>query len=471
MADVDAPGDNEIPNFDEGEQAGDDDPIPRPLRLYFEGWHRWFNLIVHRGADVAPRRTPAYTEYYIADESAPAPFPLNLDEPWYCGALIAIIIALHHGADRGWLFETTYPYPRWMGRVLGRALLTLGAAVVSTLSFEVVGSFVGIAFYSATVEIENHISTLLVKHLHWGEVGDDGEPLRDDNDDFIWIRDPTYRREPIRDTLGGLAILLFGYIFTFFLEMGNQLIQPFIEWVVGPVLYFFFEIPTDLIPRLLSWLFLPTPGLDKIRDPQALWFEYGVPIVIQFWLLILLWLLEILYIAKAERLALQGWQVIDPKMTIIWQLIRATAMHLLAYTAYQLVCGSIAGIKSGLPQESWYITIIDGPIVPFLGRIIPNGRIFAAALLFFFHWLLRAASVFVVRHAWSFWIPYILWQTPYSEDGAFTYWPFFLEFLVDDLTVRDPTKRVISRVTMTALFGLRSSWPARFHLSNVIDDN
>ncbi len=163
-------------------------------------------------------------------------------------------------------------------------------------------------FLAATARIENWISVLLIKHLHWGEVDADGEPERDESNNFIWIIDPTSRRESIRETIQALAIFAIDYFATFFLEMGSQLTQLSVEHIVGPVLYFFFSIPVDFLPKLLSWLFLPTPGLDKIQDPRALWFEYGVPIVIQFWLLVLLWLLKILYMAKAERLALLGWR-------------------------------------------------------------------------------------------------------------------------------------------------------------------
>ncbi|KAK5631799.1 hypothetical protein RRF57_007513 [Xylaria bambusicola] len=444
--------------------------MPPELHSYFEYWHHWYNIVVHRGANVLPRVTPQYPVDFVSDDIRSPPYPQDISETWYCAALIALILAIQHGAEKGWLFETAFPYPLWAGRVFGRTLLTVGAAVLSTLSFEVIGSFLSSRFLAATTRIEDWVSSLLIKHLRWGEVDENGEPQRDEDDDFIWVIDPTNQRESIRDALQGLMFFALDYFATSFLEMSNQIIRLLVERVISPVLYFLFSIPVSFVPNLLSWLFLPTPGSDGIRDPRTLWHEYGMSVLIQFWLLVLLWLLEILYIAKADRLAMAGLRVIDPLMTIKWHLFRATAMHLLAYTAYQLVCGCMVLLKSGLPQDSRYIIIIDGPAVPFLRKIIPNGKIFAAALLFFFHWLLRAASILSVRLAKRFWMPYILWQTRYSIEGADRFWPLWIAALVEDLTLLDPKKRVTSRVAMTAIFGLRSSWPARFHLSNVVED-
>ncbi|KAI0460646.1 hypothetical protein F5B21DRAFT_16928 [Xylaria acuta] len=465
MAD-DASSEDELSSIKSDEIA-----LPRSLVQYLMKWQRWYNLIVNRGTYRDVRLAEQYTEFFVTNTRRPAPFPLNISETWSCGTLIALILLVYDGIDRGWLFKEACPYLHWGARVLGRVLLTVGAAVLSTLSFEIIGSILSKLFAVATTRIEDWISAVLIKRWHWGEVGRNGEPLRHVDGDFIWIRDAAFPREAIRETIQGLTILVFDYIVTLFLEVGNQLTQPFMERILGPALYFFFSIPVDFIPRLLIWLFLPTPGLDNVRDPRKIWIEYGVPAVIQFCVVVFLWLLRILYQAKAERIAMDGYRAVDPKMAIIWNLIRATAMHLIAYTAYQLACGIIVALRSELPQGSWYITVIDGPIVPFLGRVIPNGRVFAAALLFFFHWILRAASVRAVRLARSFWIPYILWQTRYSMGGVEIHWPMFVDHLADDVSLLDPKKRVTSRVAMTALFGLRSSWPARFHFSNTIQDD
>ncbi|KAI1752968.1 hypothetical protein F4782DRAFT_546262 [Xylaria castorea] len=445
--------------------------LPRSLCNYLTKWQRWYSIIVHHREDINVRVTDEFTEFFVNNTIRPAPFPLNLSEVWHCGILIALILFVHDGVDEGRLFKKAYPYLNWGARVLGRVLLTLGAAVLSTLSFEVLGSILSQLFTTATTRIEDWVSTVLIRRWHWGEVDRNGEPLRRGNGDFFWVQDAAYPREAICETIQGLTILVFDYIVTLFLEVSNHLIQPFIERILGPALYFFLSIPVDFIPNLFMWLFLPTPRLDNIRDPKEIWVEYGVPAVIQFWVVVFLWLLKILYQAKTERMVMDRWQTTDPKMALVWNLIRATAMHLIAYTAYQLVCCVIVALRSGLPQGSWYTTIIDGSILPSLGRIIPNGRIFAATLLFFFHWILRAASVRAVRLARPFLMPYILWQTCYSIEGAEICWPVFVNQLADDMSLLDTNKRVTSRVAMTALFGLRSPWPAGFHLSNIVDDD
>lgn len=419
--------------------------LPPELRSYIEGWHYWYTIIVHSGVHVRPYVAAEYMHQHMSKETRPAPFPLNIEETWYCGLLILLIVGGHIGADEGWLFEKVYPQAQWVGRVAGRVLLTLGAAVLSTFSFEVAGGILIKKFNDAGAWIREGVSLSVTRN--------------------------TELQVYLYDTFEGMAVMLFDFLAFSFVNTGNRLIEPCVEKIISPALYFFFSIPVNFIPTALKWLFLPTPGLDEVQDLRTLWFEYGVPIVIQFWLTVLLWLLWILYMAKAERLALQGWRAVDPKLTLTWQLIRATAAHLIAYTAYQLVCGSIAGIRSALPTGSDHLTILDGPIVPFLGKVIPEGNIVAAVMLLFTHWLLRAAGLLAVRLSRFFWIPFILWQTQYSQYGAEAYWGSFVEFLMHDSTTPQARKRVTSRALMTAIFGLKSSWPARFNLSSVVPDD
>ncbi|KAI1175974.1 hypothetical protein F4777DRAFT_289040 [Nemania sp. FL0916] len=449
---------DELFNVNLNEQAVPGVRMSRGLQYWFELWHGRYNFIVHRGEDVQPAQAHEYPEEFVTDEARPAPFPFGLSETWYCAILVALILAYRDGTDKGWLDEYVYPYLPLVKLVLGRALVTTVVSVLSTLAFEIFGGALGQNFLWKTTQLHDWISVILIRRFGFGEVDEDGEPMWADGD-FVWIRDDTYRRTAIRDTLHGMATLAADYLAVFPLRVLNHLMTLW-ETHAG-----------------LSWLTdnsrlsLPTPSSDNIQDTRTLLLEFGVPILMQFCILVLLCLLRILYMAKAERLAMRGWRVIDPKMTIVWHLIRATATHLTAYTAYQIVCGIIVAMKLALPQRSRLLTIVDGPIVPFLGRILPEGRIVAAALIFFFHWLIRRASSVCVRFARPFWIPYILWQTRYSVVGAVRYWRAFVEVLDNDLSldIFDPTKRVISRAAMTALFGLRSSWPAKLNLSSIVD--
>ncbi|KAI8626910.1 hypothetical protein F5Y19DRAFT_445040 [Xylariaceae sp. FL1651] len=468
MADANELGGDQVVQEDEEVVEEEDFPLPEWLNDHLEYWHRWYRHIVHQGADLAPARANVYSEEQVTDVETPAPFPLNLEATWYCGALLLLIITVQLGVENDLFVERGY-LP-WIGRVLGRAFLTLGIAIASTCSFEIGGAFLSRLFRRFKEWMQDWIAGLLIRYLGWGEVDENGVPIRDADDNYIWFYDLTMRREPIRQTVSGLATLGLDYTFAVFLRLLCQLFEIFARRVLGPVTYFFFSIPTDFVASLPSWLALPTPSLEDVQDPRILWFEYGVPILIQFSLLVFLWLLMFLYMAQAERWAMYGWRRLDPMMTLTWNLIRATAMHLLAYTAYQLVCGIISALMSGLPEGSWWVTLIDDPISPVMAKVAPNGRLFAAILLLFFHWLLRAASRLSVRLIQPLWIPYILWRTRYSSIGAQAYWTSWTNVMADDMTIFDPAKRVISRVAMTALFGLSSSWPARFHLSHTVDD-
>lgn len=416
--------------------------LPLPIRSYLEYWHYWYNLIVHRGVQVRPYIMAPYVLRSVSKEVRPAPFPLNIEETWYCGFLILLIVASHIGADKEWLLERIYPHAQWVGRVAGRVLLTLGAAVLSTCSFEIVGSLLNTRFTAASAWIRQRVSNILVRDTE----------LR------------TFLNEISSDT----AIMIFDFLVFSVVNTGKGLIKPCLEKIISPVLSFFFSIPVHVVPTVLSWLFLPTPELDTIQDLRTLWFEYGVPIVIQFWLTVLLWLILLLFIFKAERLGLQGWRVVDPKMVLVWQLIRATSMHLVAYTAYQLVCGILAGIR--LEFSSRYPSFFGNYPSTLLNKVIPDGNIGAAVLLLFAHSLLRSAGYLAVRLSRPFWIPYILWQTQFSQFGVERNWPAFVAFFPTDFGAPQAKKRVNSRVLMTALFGLKSSWPVRMNLSPVVPD-
>ncbi|KAI0873378.1 hypothetical protein GGS24DRAFT_393874 [Hypoxylon argillaceum] len=439
-------------------RRGGDVPIPEEVLEYLDKWDRLYRVIIHRGEQIPILRTPKYVPSLVTNDVRPKPSLLCMNELWCCGALIALVLGVHDGIDRDWLFENAYPYPKWAGRVLGKVLLTVGAAVLSTVAFEVVGSIATRIIRARTLSMQNAISAFLTTRFGWEEEDEGGEP------------NLAFPREAIRASLQGLASLGLNYFLITLLESSNQLTHLFTEWILGPCLYFLFSIPVDFVPTVLSWLYLPTPGLDTAQDPRTLWHEYGVPIIIQFWVTVFLWLLMILFQAKAERLAMQGWRVIDPKIALVCELIRATAMHMFAYTAYQIVCASIVALRSELPKGSPYITIIDGPIVPFLGRIVPEGRIFAAGLLFFAHFLLRAFTNIAIIILEGFWSPYILWQTRISAHAIGRFWILWRASLMEDFGLTDPGKRVTSRAAMTAVFGLKSSWPARFHLSHAIED-
>ncbi|KAI1435798.1 hypothetical protein GGR50DRAFT_288604 [Xylaria sp. CBS 124048] len=448
-----------------------DPPLPEAMAVYLDGWLYWYNLLVHRRDDVLPARTHDYTIDFVTDEVRPAPFPLNITETWYCGALLALVLVIHDGLDEGRLLSHAYPDLWWVGRVLGRVLLTVGASVLSTLSFEVAGAYAGRMLQVLKAAIEDRVSRLLIIYLGWGELDENGEPGRRPDGDYGWIWDVARYREIVRDSIQGVSVLAVNYLIFVIIEPGPVIIKPYLERIFKGVLWFLFDVPLDFVPRLVSLLVLPTPNLDDTEDLRGLWFEYGVPVVLQAQVVVFLWLLKILFMAKAERLGLQGYPITDFKMAIIWQLLRATAMHLIAYTSYQAVCAMMIILRYGVPKESSASAAVDGPGFPFLRKVIPEGQIFAGGLLYCFHSFFRFWSVTGVRLARPLWMPYILWQTRYSKHGADTYWPLFVGALEEDLTVIDPVKRVASRAVMTALFGLRSSWPARYQLSSIVDDD
>jgi hypothetical protein len=497
---------------DQDDNESNDPPLPSWLAEDVEYWHRWYVAIVHKSANVAVRRPFRYTEGYAkpasssSSSSANRPFPFNLDAHWYCAFLLLSVIAVHIGVfETGWLLENDRAH--WLGRVLGRSFLTLGIAMASTVTFELGGQYTG-----RKIEVFRQKSRKFVARvwfmifLRWGEADEEGHPILDNDEEegvqFAWLRVEAVRSAPIREFFCGVVVVyVVDYCLMLSSALGVRFLVLFAENVLVPGLEFFFAVPGDFLVALPAWFALPTPGLGfwtetrnldlsgttQIQILRTLWFEHGVPIVVQFSLIIFLWLLWLLFLAQAERWALYGWRVEDPKMALIAHLVRATSMHLIAYTAYQMVCGIVVTLKiftimSPLPlQPHWYyyyntntdITlVIDGPVFPLLSKIVPQGKVLAAALLLFLHWLLRASCRFLVLNfAEPLFTPYLVWCTRFTKEGARSMWPALTHPLTREMDVLDPRKRVVSRVVMTALFGLDSSWPARYHLSNIIPDD
>jgi len=511
-------GQEEEDENEDNDNESNDPPLPSWLAEDVQYWHHWYVAIVHKFANVAVRRPFRYTEGYAKPSSSSSsssfsdddrPFPFNLEAHWYCAFVLLAIIALHIGFfETGWLLANDRLY--WVGRVLGRSFLTLGIATASTFTFELGGEYASREIKAITRASREFVARVLfARLLGWGEVDEEGNPVLDEEEGgFVWLRDEAAWRAPIRELFCEIVGVYFvDYCLMLLSSFSMTLLSLLVENVLVPGLEFFFCVRGDFLMSLPSFFALPMPGIPQGSRPEALlsllngslaldlsaanqilrtlWFEHGVPIVIQFILIILLWLLWFLFLAQAERWALYGWRVEDPKMALIAHLVRATSMHLIAYTAYQMVWGIIAALNIIIPpalllqKHLYYINmntntalIIDGPVPPLLTKIISQGRILAAALLLFFHWFLRATSRFLVlTFAEPLFTPYLVWCTRFTEEGARSMWPALTHPLTGEMNVLDPGKRVVSRVVMTALFGLDSSWPAKYHLSNIIADD
>ncbi|KAI1633124.1 hypothetical protein F4809DRAFT_655414 [Biscogniauxia mediterranea] len=445
----------------------DDESSPEDDIDHGEFWHRLFRFIVHRDELVLDAEVGAYDESLWTDLIKHAPFPFNLDSTWYCGLLIVAVLAVHLELDAQWLLRSGYLH--YALRVLSKATSALVLALLSTLAYECIGSTIDVF----RADYLGHCRQKLLRHLilrhGWGEVNANGEPALDNDGNFLWIRDPTHLREPVRQALVEILLLLINYCLSFTSEVFCWFFRLVLSWVLVPLLQALSPAAAAIISRLSAMFVLPTPDPDILVDSGTLFWEYGVPAVIQLWMTVFLWLLVFLFMAKSEWMAMTGRGRFDPKYMLYFHLLRASAMHLLAYTAYQIVCACVVGINYFSYAPFRHIgSSINRLVTP--GTSQYHGSIGAAILLLVMHYVLRRSCSLGVRLVARFWTPFVVWRSEKTELGTDITWPVWVTFMENDFQILNPDTKVLPRVVMTALFGLKSSWPARFRLSTAVDE-
>ncbi|KAI1497543.1 hypothetical protein F5X99DRAFT_421307 [Biscogniauxia marginata] len=431
-----------------------------------EDWHWLFRQVVHRGEMVWDANVPPYHPDTWTDLVKRAPYPFNLDATWYCGLLILLTLAVHVELDVQWLLRNRYLY--YAIRVLIRAFWVLALSAFSTFSYEVVGNIIDQHREDQMNFIEGFIYRRLIVHHGWGEVDQEGNPALN-NGELIWIRDPTNTRAPIRRALVGISQLCFNYCGSVSIQIINRLIRYMRIWGFIPVVRFFSTTLALMFASMPPINEPPTPDQNRLLDPKTLFWEYGIPALLQLLMSVFLWLQVFLYMSKAEWMAMVGRGRYDPKFMLYYNLTRATAMHLLAYTAYQITCACVVGIN-----YSNYVFLND--FDPSIDKLVPlgtsnfYGNIGPAIILLVVHWLLQRACSLGVRKFSRLWGPIIIWFSEKTEFGVETSWNTWFNLMEQDFQILDLNTKVLSRVVMTAFFGLKSSWPARFRLSVVVDE-
>ncbi|KAI1375809.1 hypothetical protein F4677DRAFT_460112 [Hypoxylon crocopeplum] len=419
-------------------------------------WENLWQLIVHRDAGIIEDPGPAYEEDVWTLDPGEPPFPFGLEETWYCAALITLVLTATAEIDTEWLFQRGYR--QYLTRVSSRILLTVAISIFSTLSFEVVGNVLDQFRELIHLEVRLIIDSWLIVYLDWGHVDLDALALGEDPIQFH--HGHFYLHEPIRESLRGLAALLYNCSFALYLYLALRAIRSGFIGLVGivsPDLSFF-------LYNLHESLALPLPSTDRASSLLSLFGEFVIPASFQVCVAAFTYLCVFLFMSRAETPAILGQGGQDPFSKLAFQLLRAVAMHLLAYTAYQLFCICVAAspgfwlfgnvLKS---QNHW---LIRRGFVHFA----PG----AGALVLGFHWLVKRACKLCVDICFSLWIPYIVWLSLKTETSTRDNWEIYgTKTLGGDMSVFNPDTRVFGRAAMTALCGLHSSWPARMRLSSV----
>ncbi|OTB10847.1 hypothetical protein K445DRAFT_27183 [Daldinia sp. EC12] len=420
-------------------------------------WESWWQIIVHRNGGIQEAEPAAYPAEAWSLDNKGAPFPFNLDETWYCTALLTLTLLIHSELDTEWLLQRGCRH--YLVRISFRIFLTVAISFFSTLVFEVAGNIVDLAREAFIDRISLHIKALFVERLGWGPVDEEGRA--DWENRIPFYHDTTYLHEPILELVGGITILMFHYAVMVKLSA--------IRLATGAGIILLAELMSkkmaEFVVSLPSYFALPTPEMDGLSDVMTLLWEYGVPSIIQVWTAAFLYLSVFLFMSRAETPIILGQGGQDPFSKLTFQLLRATAMHLLAYTAYQITSSCVVASQS-LPFQLNIYTLHDSLIGhKVLKRSDVELSLGAGVLTMAAHWLVKNACKWFVSLCWPLWVSYIAWLSIKTEESTWRNWVVYGSLLDNDMDVLNPDKRVTARAMMTALFGLKSSWPARMRLS------
>ncbi|KAI1781315.1 hypothetical protein F4818DRAFT_451458 [Hypoxylon cercidicola] len=395
-------------------------------------WEEWWRIIIHRNANVMEAEPPDYPDDTWTLSAKDPPFPFNLDETWYCAALLALILAIHYELDTAWLLQ--HGYRHYILRISSKAILTVVLSFASTMAYEIFGNLHEMVREGLEFRIAENLRRFL---------------------------DRPYLNEDIKRAVSSTIVWSF-QCFALLISSTLSYVGPaalvwLAGWISTNLANFIFDLGTILA--------LPTPGVDGIFDLKVLFWEFGVPAYFQVCVAAFLYLCVFLFMSRAEKPIMLGRGAQDPFSKLAFELLRATAMHLLAYTAYQLVCICAVSTKVFILGVNMYDPLTDTPLaLKSNTQLSPSVGI----LVLSSHWVVKRACMLCVWLAWPLWVPYMVWLSIKTRDSTRDNWDVYWLLLDEDMDVLNPDKRVIARVMMTALFGLKSSWPARMRLS-IID--
>lgn len=414
-------------------------------------WEMWWQIIVHRGSGAPePPMAPVPAQAWSLDPKDP-PFPLNLEATWYCTMILAVMIAVHIEIDTTWMLS--HGYIHYFLRIAHKTLLAIAISFGSTLAFEVIGNVLDLTRETLLTLIYAAVRSFLIMRFHWGTVDEQGN--LGFNEELEFDEDQNHLREPIAAAIINVITVAFNFIFTVLARLIPVVFGSGLVWLAS-------RVSTDLsifLYNLETYLSLPTPPTDGTVDIKTLLWEYGVPMYSQIWAAAFIYLFVFLFMARAETPRILHGERMDGFSMLAYNLLRATSIHLLSYTAYQLVCFLVNIVPS-----PWFFEVMqEAPRSPFI-RNLGNFNPSIGTLTLVANAVARSACNVFIRILIPFWLPYIVWLSIRTRAGARHRWlNRYRPFMHDDMDIFEDM-RTIEKATMAAWFGLRSSWPSRMRM-------
>ncbi|KAI0181203.1 hypothetical protein GGR52DRAFT_577785 [Hypoxylon sp. FL1284] len=397
-------------------------------------WQAWWEVIVHRNVAIfepVPDPYPADTWTLMPKEP---PFPFNISEISCCASLLVLILAIHCELDTQWLLSRGIRH--YIMRVSLKVVHTVALSFASTLAYEILGNVHEL--FREEIEFRLRFNTEVLQRL-----------LSRGRLDESVVAAVCCGIGLLFQCMALLISSILGYV-------GPATLTWFVSWISTSLAGF--------ISNLSTTFALPTPGADGIVGLESLMWEFGAPAYFQVWIAAFLYLLVFLFISLAETPVMALGRRQDPFCKLALELLRATAMHLLAFTAYQLVCICVVAINGVLLGNQPYDPLIHDPLVQHHNYDVSPG---AGMLILAAHWLIKRICKLHLCLLRPFWVPYTVWLSIMTRRTTESVWHVYWELICEDMEVLNPDKRVLARVMMTFSFGLKSSWPARMRLSTL----
>ncbi len=416
---------------------------------YDDSWARIFQILLQYNGEEPNDRIP---NGFVVDRacwsliSKPPPFPINLESTWYLAACLVVILAVHLELDTSWMLENGW----WhcLGRIFYGVFMTIAIALLNTVMYDCFGGSIEFT--------RRRINTFIrdAMNAHW-----------DGWINAIWPHQ--FLSSQVYVLAARLFFLYLDWYLTGFLSIFWSLGMGIFGFATerADILRFLFS--DDFLARYWSFTVIPAPGSDNSSILAALAWEVLPQVTLLVTTASLLYLLVMFCEVKTQESLIYGEVRKSPFWYVFFVLFRATAIHIMACTAYQLLHLSLGIIKTTYFQ-GW----LDWPLswnyqIQISGRTLVHGRTFAAighsilaALILYIAQLIVAIwCQMLTIISWRFWRPYFAWMTLFLEPSIEAWWPQFKEMVMYD------TEQLYfcyyPRALMTLLFGAKSSWPIR----------
>jgi hypothetical protein len=382
------------------------------------------------------------------------PFPFNLESHIICCGIITCIIFGNLEAQYKWaLYHGLWDF---LGYIAFRAALTIALAFCSQLGFKYfIDELIVIRDYIA----ENIEKLVLTTVARLWSIQIDFDRDEDPADQLLGFDGETPRALWELLTEGCLLILNLVWMVVLvclFRGLKKFLLSPlnseFNHWLWELIL----GIKTA-INELNLWVNY-APSMDDI---WASTWRLGGQVTLQIVLATVLFLVIFLLRAKAV-LALTAYQDVDHMERLqFWAVnLRGTAVHLVSYTAYQVISFIVAAYRLNDIHAAKWTTWRWSHIVGLRGNHLnfPGGQFQEYVLLsvvmgimaLVVHLALRAATRALIKLCSSTWTSFILWKTLWTASTVERIVDVYLRAMEGDFSLDD---RVVYRALMTLLFG------------------